>query len=406
MENFTKTNSSCEANSCQEFASQEELSRKLTLIPKYRRRKLYGFDNNDGTMISRSSNSKKLLDLASNDYLNLSRHKKVEAAASIAIQRHGVGASASRLISGTRSAHLELESALSYWLEREHVLLFPSGFQANLAGVQALANRHTLVIADRLVHHSLLAGIRYSGAQLKRFVHNNLEDLERQLKTARKESSSQPILVISESLFSMEGTSPDLLKLTSLCKENKAKVMIDEAHALGVLGLGGRGLAYNIQNVDLISGTLSKAFGSSGGFIATNHLIGNWLLQTSGAFRYSTALAPALTAAALASLALIQEHPYWGEDLCNRSSYWRRQLEKAGWPCPLGIGPIIPVMLNANCISSELDKKLEMTGLVSALIRPPTIPHGQERLRLILRRGIPTNTLSHLLKALVTFGIK
>nr|AUG32155.1 putative 8-amino-7-oxononanoate synthase [Paulinella longichromatophora] len=380
---------------------QHQLYHKLTTIPNERRRTLHGLNPRTSTTFQRSSSFEQLLDLASNDYLSLSRHPNVQNAALIAMRYNGVGAGASRLVSGTRSLHFELECTLAHWLGRKKVLLFPSGFQANLAAVQALADRHTIVLADKLIHYSLLAGIRCSGAILKRFDHNNLVDLEYKLKTIRSESTGRPLLVISESLFSMEGTSPNIPDLICICKTYKSRLLIDEAHAIGILGLGGRGLSYGLSGVDIISGTFGKAFGSSGGFLATNDLIGNWLLQTSGAFRYSTALAPPLVAAALAALELIQSNPFWGEDLCKRSISWRNKLEQAGWPRPQGIGPIIPLLIGDDHQTLFLKEKLEGIGLSCPAIRPPTVPNAKSRLRFVLSRNIPTNILSRLIKNLV-----
>ena len=176
----------------------------------------------------------------------------------------GIGAGGSRLVTGSRPIHKRLEQELSKWLGLERVLLFPSGFQANLAAVCALANRKTLVITDKLIHHSLLVGIKASGAKIKRFAHNNINDLERLLQNSVLEQPNQAPLVITESLFSMEGTSPDIRKIALLCEKYQAKLLVDEPHALGVLGDQGRGLGHGIsKGITMISGTFGKAFGLS-----------------------------------------------------------------------------------------------------------------------------------------------
>ena len=232
----------------------------------------------------------KLLDLASNDYFGLSRHPAVIQAAVSTLQNEGVGSGGSRLVTGSRPSHAALEDAIAQWLGRERVLLFPSGFQANIAAVAALADRHSVVLADRLIHHSLLVGVRASGARLLRFSHNDLKDLEKRLERLSNDSST---VVISESLFSMEGTSPDIQGMAALCAHWGARLLVDEAHALGVMGSQGRGLCFGVDEpIHMISGTFGKAFGSGGAFLATNRHWGDQLLQTSGAFRYTTALAP------------------------------------------------------------------------------------------------------------------
>ena len=382
---------------------RDELRRQLAAIPPQRRRGLRSFAPAATAatldLATPRSRSAPLLDLASNDYLGLSRHPEVVAAAQAAAASQGLGAGASRLVSGSRPVHGELEAALAAWLGREQVLLFPSGFQANLAAVGALADRHSLVLADRLIHHSLLTGVRASGARLQRFAHNDLAQLDSQLQAARRRAPGQRLLVLSESLFSMQGTSVDVAVLTALCAEHGAALLLDEAHALGVLGPGGRGLGHNQPEIALISGTFGKAFGGGGAFLAGDALVGEWLLQSSGAFRYTTALAPPLAAGALAALALIQAEPR-SEALLQRAARWRACLEAAGWPRPPGTGPILPLLVGDDHRALELQQRLEAAGLLSVAIRPPTVPEGTARLRLVLRHDLPAGTLERLLTAL------
>lgn len=382
---------------------RDELRRQLAAIPPPRRRGLRSFvpAATAAALEPATANGSRapLLDLASNDYLGLSRHPEVVAAAQAAAASQGLGAGASRLVSGSRPVHGELEAALAAWLGRERVLLFPSGFQANLAAVGALADRHSLVLADRLIHHSLLTGVRASGARLQRFSHNDLAQLDSQLQAARRRAPEQRLLVLSESLFSMQGTSVEVAALTALCAEHGAALLLDEAHALGVLGPGGRGLGHNQPEIALISGTFGKAFGGGGAFLAGDALVADWLLQSSGAFRYTTALAPPLAAGALAALAVIQAEPR-GEALLQRAARWRAGIETAGWPRPPGAGPILPLLLGDDRRALELQQRLEAAGLLSVAIRPPAVPEGTARLRLVLRHDLPAGTLVQLLTAL------
>ena len=343
----------------------------------------------------------RLIDLASNDYLGLSRHPSLIQAAETVMKSQGVGAGASRFITGSRPIHKELEEALCNWLGREHVSLFPSGFQANLAAVIALADRKTLVLADKYIHHSLLIGITASGAKTKRFAHNDIEGLEKLLINSRKKRPDQKILVITESLFSMEGSSPDLKKVTNLCTKYEAKLFVDEAHAIGVMGSKGRGLCYGISDpIKMISGTFGKAFGSGGAFLATNKTIGNELIQSSGAFRYTTALAPPLAAAATAALNLIKQNPEWGAELEEESKIWRSKLKGIGWDTPPGNGPILSILIGSDEEALLQQKILEENGLLSVAIRPPTVPEGTARLRLVVRRDLPGNTLTKLMQSM------
>jgi 8-amino-7-oxononanoate synthase len=344
------------------------------------------------------------LDLASNDTLGLSRDPAVVAAAQAAAAREGVGAGASRLVCGSRPVHAALEAGLAQWLGREQVLLFPSGFQANLAAVLALADRHSLVLADRLIHHSLLTGVRASGARLQRFHHNDLGHLEALLQAARRRNPDQRLLVLAESLYSMEGTSPDAAALVELCDRHGAALLLDEAHALGVLGPGGRGLGHGQPHIALLCGTFGKAFGSGGAFLAGDALVMEWLLQFSGPFRYTTALAPPLAAGALAALERLQQLEQQGaapgQALLARAAHWRDALAAAGWPRPPGEGPILPLLVGDDQRALELQQRLEQAGLLAVAIRPPTVPPGQARLRLVLRADLPPGSLERLLQAL------
>ena len=376
----------------------------LAALPAERLRRLRSLEPSGQAGLRAGPEAPPLLDLASNDYLGLSRHPAVRAAAAAELETSGLGAGASRLVCGSRPVHHALEAALAAWLGREQVLLFPSGFQANLAAVAALSDRHSLVIADRLIHHSLLAGVRASGARLQRFAHNDLADLRRRLEAARRDAPGRRLLVLCESVYSMEGSSAPLAALSALCAEHQAALLVDEAHALGVLGPGGRGLAHGLAEVALLSGTFGKAFGSGGAFLAGDTLVIDWLLQHAGAFRYTTALAPPLAAGALAALRWIQDeeredqHP--GAALLARANRWRNALEAAGWPRPPGEGPILPLLVGDDGRALALQQHLEAAGLLSVAIRPPTVPEGTARLRLVLRHDLPAGSLERLLSAL------
>ena len=386
---------------------REQLRTSLAALPPERLRQLraYASPNAAASLQPQPADAAPvapLLDLASNDYLGLSRHPAVLAAATAELAASGLGAGASRLVTGTRPIHSQLERELAAWLGRERVLLFPSGFQANIAAVGALADRHSLVLADRLIHHSLLVGVRASGAQLQRFAHNHLADLEQRLASIRQTTPTRRVVVLCESLYSMEGTSPALAGVAALCASHNAPLVVDEAHALGVLGPGGRGLAHGLADVALISGTFGKAFGSGGAFLAADEPLGEWLLQSSGAFRYSTALAPSLASGARAALAHLGSSPadQARGALLARADRWRDALAAAGWTRPPGEGQILPLLVGDNQRALALQTRLEKAGLLTVAIRPPTVPPGTARLRLVLRQDLPGGTLPRLLDAL------
>ena len=368
--------------------------RKLrTWVPGKRSSELIGEDEN--------KNQITLIDLASNDYLDLARHPLLIEAARHTLETDGVGSGGSRFITGSRNIHQKLETKLAEWLDREIVLIYPSGFQANLAAVLALSDRHTPVICDRLIHHSLLVGVKASGAKLFRFKHNNLSELEKLLKKSRQNNPRKQPLVITESLFSMEGTTAPIKEISKLCIEYDSKLLIDEAHAFGVMGSAGRGESFELKEpISIISGTFGKAFGSGGAFLATDKITGKNLIQNCGAFRYTTALAPPLCASALAALNLIESNPNWGSELKEKSKALRDRLSQVGWQRPAGEGPIISIILGSDRLAMDYQERLEAQGLLTVAIRPPTVPEGKSRLRLVIRRNTPDQAFERLIEVL------
>ena len=364
-----------------------------TWVPGKRSSELIGVDENQNQIT--------LIDLASNDYLDLARHPLLIKAARQTLETDGVGSGGSRFITGSRNIHHKLETKIAKWLDREVVLLYPSGFQANIAAVLALTDRHTPVICDRLIHHSLLVGIKASGAKLIRFKHNNLSELETLLKKSRQSSPQKQPLVITESLFSMEGTTAPIKEIAKLCIKYDSKLLIDEAHALGVMGPGGKGESFGLKEpISMISGTFGKAFGSGGAFLATDKITGENLIQNCGAFRYTTALAPPLCASALAALNLIERNPSWGSKLKEKSIDLRDRLSQIGWQRPAGGGPIISIILGSDELAMDYQKRLEGQGLLTVAIRPPTVPEGKSRLRLVIRRNTPVQAFERLIEVL------
>ena len=341
-----------------------------------------------------------LVDFSSNDYLGLAQAAEGSHGPGAVAAGSG-GAGASPLVTGLRPVHQQLRQALCAWLGRERVFLFPSGFQANVSLLAAVADRRCLVVADRLCHHSLLLGARSSGAPLQRFAHNDLDDLEQRLATAQQQHPAQRLVVVSESLFSMEGTSPDVADLAGLCGRFGALLVLDEAHALGVLGPLGRGLAWGQPHVHVVVGTFGKALGSGGAMVAVDGVLGDYLLQFCGGYRYSTALAPALAAATLANLQRLPGLEPERQALLARSRQLRQRLVAMGYPRPPGHGPVVPVLVGDETLAMALQRRLEDAGLLVAAIRPPTVPPGTARLRVVLRHGQPPQAMETLVQTLL-----
>ena len=375
-------------------------------IPKNRLRKLKTFTLAQKPYELENLNPEKindnLIDLCSNDYLGLSRDKDVIKASYEISLSQGLGSGSSRFITGSRPIHTLLEAELAEWLNQEKVLLFPSGFQANIAAVQGLANRNSIVIADKLIHNSLLVGIKASGSKLVRFAHNDLRDLEN--KILKFNSAQKSILIIVESLYSMEGSIAPLKEITEICKKYNVQLLVDEAHALGVLGPEGKGLSFDLSDdITMLTGTFGKSFGSGGAFIACNSKIGEYLIQTSGAFRYTTALSPALAGGALKSLQKIKNNKEWGIDLLIASAKWKKEiLQNFNYPIK-GDSQILSIIVGSEEKTILLQKHLEKNGFLAIAIRPPTVQVNESRIRLTIRRDLNLEILKNFTSVLKTF---
>tara|TARA_B100000073_G_C23740385_1_gene573558 strand:- start:2422 stop:3582 length:1161 start_codon:yes stop_codon:yes gene_type:complete len=373
-------------------------------IQKNRIRKLrtLSLGNKSNEFESSVNDKKKLIDLCSNDYLALSRDIDVISKAHEISITEGLGSGSSRFISGSRPIHSLLEKKLAGWLNQERVLLFPSGFQANIAAIQSLANRNSVVIADKLIHNSLLVGVKASSAKLIRFLHNDLDDLEKKL--LKFKYTNKHIVVVIESLYSMEGSIAPIKQISELCKNHNAQLIVDEAHALGVLGQEGRGLSFNYRDsIDIISGTFGKSFGSGGAFLASNNLIGDYIIQTSGAFRYTTALSPSLAGGALKSLEIIQKNKDWGINLLKNSRLWKEEIQKSCDFKVIGDCQIISIIVGKEDEAVNLQKYLEKNGFLAIAIRPPTVPEGLSRIRLTIRKNLDRDILQRFLTVLKSY---
>jgi 8-amino-7-oxononanoate synthase len=316
------------------------------------------------------------INLSSNDYLGLAQHPTVVAAAQQALAYWGAGASSSQLVSGHTALHDELEKALADWLGRESALVFPSGYMANLAAVTALVGPGDAVIADRLCHASIIDAIRLSGARLFVFAHRDAGQAERALKRA---AGYRRRLLVTESLFSMDGDAAPLEALSGLTARYDAMMLVDDAHALGVCGPDGRGLA--LGQADLVVGTLSKALGSQGGFVAGPAAVRELLINRARAFIYTTGLAPAAAGAALAAIGLLRKNSAPRETLRQLAMQLRDGLREQDWNLLASESQIIPVLLGSPEQALRVAEGLERNGIFAPAIRPPTVSAGECRLR-------------------------
>jgi len=332
---------------------------------------------------------RRFINFSSNDYLGLANDPRLREAATAAIDDFGVGAGASRLISGTQSPHLDLERALAQWKRSEAALCFSSGYAAALGTIPALVTKDDVVLLDKLCHASLIDGAKLSGAVLRVFPHNHMGKLESHLEWARREHSGKRVLIITESVFSMDGDRAPLCELVKLKKRFGALLMLDEAHAVGVIGQNGRGLAAaeNLNDdVDVQMGTLSKALGTSGGYICGSRTLIEWLINRARAFIYSTAPPPAIAAAALAAVDFLASP----EGEARRLLLWERIRLMQGLLPRAGLNEgqsgarsaIFPWVVGDEEAALNLAAALQNEGFLIPAIRYPTVAKGAARLRI------------------------
>lgn len=318
---------------------------------------------------------KRILNFCTNDYLGLSHHPRVKEAAAEAVKKYGAGSTASRLVSGTLELHGELEGLLAEDKGYPTALVFGSGFLANIGIVNALIGTEDTVFADRFVHASLIDAVRMSGARLKRFRHNSVGHLKSLLAHTPRSGRH---LVVTESVFSMDGDAAPLADLASVAVQHGAMLMVDEAHSCGI----SHPTADLTDAVNVSMGTLSKGLGSYGGFAACSHLLRQWLINRSRAFIYTTGLPPACAGAAIGALRLLKEDPGMGCRLLARANMFRDRLKEAGLDTGASVTQIVPVMVGSNEHALALAARLRDRCIHCVAIRPPTVPVGTARIRL------------------------
>jgi 8-amino-7-oxononanoate synthase len=340
------------------------------------------------------------LSFSSNDYLGLSQHAEVKAEICKWTALLGASSASSRLLAGNLILLEELEQKISEMKGTEQSLVFSSGYLANVSVIAALLTKEDLAIADRFIHASLIDGIRLSQATLKIYSHTSLESLEKILtryQTYRKK------LIITESVFSMDGDIAPIKEILDLARKYQAFLLVDDAHATGVLGERGGGIVEHlkIKSENLIQiGTLSKAVGSLGGFAAAQEVVIDYLRNFARSFIYSTALSPPVAAAALKGIELIQRQPSLRRHLWENTDYFKKALLRAGFNLGSSQTPIIPLLIGDSEKALTASRFLKREGIWIPAIRPPTVPKGTARLRITLTATHTQEELEILLKAL------
>ncbi|CAN5383926.1 glycine C-acetyltransferase [soil metagenome] len=347
------------------------------------------------------ANGKEVINFCANNYLGLSSHPKVVAAAIDAIHTHGFGMSSVRFICGTQDIHKELESKLSTYLGTEDTILYAAAFDANGGVFEPLLNDQDALISDELNHASIIDGIRLCKAQRMRYKHNDMNDLEEQLKASQH---LRHRMIVTDGVFSMDGTIAQLDKICDLADKYNALVMIDECHASGFMGKTGRG-THEYRNVmgrvDIITGTLGKALGGAmGGFTSGKKEIIEMLRQRSRPYLFSNSLAPSIVGASIAVIDMLSDTTALRDKLWDNTNYFRTEITKAGFDIKPGEHPIVPIMLYEAKLAQDMATKLLEEGIYVIGFFYPVVAKGNARIRVQISAG---HDRHHIDKALAAF---
>lgn len=383
--------------------SRPDLLQRLALCTAERERagllrRLRAVEHARGAQVA--INESESLNFGSNDYLGLARHPEVIAALRDAANECGVGATAAHLVCGHHREHAELEEELADWTGRERALLFSSGWLANLGAMQALLDRAGACVQDKLNHASLLDAAKLAGCGLKRYRHADVESAARQLAVA----ADAPALLATDGVFSMDGDLAPLRGLAALCAREGVTLMVDDAHGLGVLGAHGAGSAIEAglsqQDVPVLMGTLGKSLGCAGAFVAGSAALIEGLTQFARAYVYTTAMPPALAAAARAAVRIARNDDWRREKLSKLVARFRAGGQRLGLPLGNSRTPIQPIILDDAETTMRAAAMLEARGMLVGAIRPPSVPAGSARLRVTFSAAHEEADVDRLLDAL------
>lgn len=371
----------------QQFLQKRQTTNRL--------RTLKGFTKVSSTEIL--WDGKRYVNFSSNDYLGLSHSSILINAANKACEEFGSGSTSSRLVCGNSANYAKLEEKLAVWKNTEDALVFNSGYQANSSILPAIANRYTDIFSDKLNHASIVDGIQLSRAKHCRYQHNDMQELKQLLA----KSTANRKIIISETLFSMDGDIVNLKELASIAKEHNALLYIDDAHGSGICGPQGRGPAWEIMSdVDIYVGTFGKALGSFGAYCACSTEMKNYLINSARGLIYSTGLPPSVIAANIAAVATVQTMDKSREHLQKITTLLRSYIKKSRFKSVKSNSPIVPLIIGSEENTLKLSDHLLTRGIYSVAIRPPTIPEGTCRIRFTLSAEHTTSQISALIDIL------
>ncbi|HHJ06575.1 MAG TPA: glycine C-acetyltransferase [Anaerolineae bacterium] len=348
-----------------------------------------------------------VLNFCSNNYLGLANDPRLQEAAKKAIDQWGVGPGAVRTIAGTMDLHLELERRLAAFKGVEATISFQSGFSANLATIPALVGKGDMIFSDALNHASIIDGCRLSRATIKAYRHNNVDDLRRVV--AANNGQYRRALLVTDGVFSMDGDLAPLDKLIDVAQEHKLIFMVDDAHGEGVVGRGGRGIVDHFGlhgQVDVEIGTLSKAFGVVGGYVAGKQIIIDWLRQRGRPFLFSSAVTPADVAACIAAVDILEENTSLVDKLWKNGDYFKAGMQELGFDTGVSQTPITPVMLGDAALTQKFSGRLFEEGVFRTAIAFPTVPQGKARIRVMISAAHSQRDLDEALGAFKKVGLE
>ena len=351
-------------------------------------------------------NGKRVLMFSSNNYLGLANHPGLKKASMDAALCYGTGSGGSRLISGNMEVHRTLEKEIALFKGTDRALLFSSGYHANVGAISALTGEGDLILSDELNHASIVDGCRLGRAEVRIYKHANMNSLKEIL---RRSSRFKKRLIITDSVFSMDGDIAPLPDIVDLAEKYSALVMVDDAHGTGVLGEKGKGVIEHFGlggRVEIQMGTLGKALGSFGAYIAGSEDLIHYLVNKARSFLYTTALPPSVCGSALAALKILGEGPHLISQLRHNATYFREGLRDLGYPIPEGETPIIPLVFGDPSVTMEMAQRLFDEGVYVQGIRPPTVPDGTSRLRITLMATHTKEQLDFGLRAFEKIGKK
>jgi 8-amino-7-oxononanoate synthase len=361
---------------CFEFTRADEV-KALGVYPYFR-----PIEANEGPVVQ--IEGRKVIMAGSNNYLGLTSHPKVVEAAVKAVEKYGTGCSGSRYLTGTLDLHIELETKLAKFFNAESVLLFSTGYQTAQGVIPTLVGRNEYIISDKDNHACIVAGNLMAKGALGNFVrykHNDMDDLEKVIAKLPPDSAK---LIVSDGVFSTGGEIVDLPRLNEIAKKFKARIMIDDAHSVGVIGKGGRGTAseFNLEkDIDLTMGTFSKTFASLGGFVAGPERVINYIKHFSLALIFSASPTPASVAAALATLDILEKEPERVQKLISNANYMRKGLKEKGFNVIDGRTAIVPVIIGNDEIALKMWRILYDSGVFVNVFVPPGVPEGRQMMR-------------------------